>query len=88
MYFTKNNKKSGKKITSNIEKHLMSEDRGIGSMPRDARIKVGGFLTKLMCNNLEYKIGKKAYLLLKTQILKEGTHKYMGYVMFNKTFVE
>lgn len=41
-----------------------------------------------MCNNLEYKIGKKSYLLLKTQILKEGAQKYMGYVLFNKTFIE
>lgn len=57
-------------------------------MPRDARIKIGGFLTKLMTSNLEYKIGKKSYLLLKTQILKQGAQKYMGYVMFNKTFVE
>jgi DNA-directed RNA polymerase len=57
-------------------------------MSRDARIKIGGFLTKLMCNNLEYKIGKKSYLLLKTQVLRQGFQKYMGYIMFNKTFVE
>lgn len=64
LYFSKNNKK--KNIGQIIEKHLYSDDRDLGSMPRDARIKLGGFLTKLMCNNLEYKIGKKSYLLLKT----------------------
>lgn len=41
-----------------------------------------------MCKNLKYKIGKKSYLLLKPQILKETNKKYLGYVIFNKSFIE
>jgi hypothetical protein len=31
----------------------------MGTMPRDVKLKVGAFLTNLMCKNLKYKIGKK-----------------------------
>lgn len=41
------------------------DDNLMGSMPRDVKLKVGAFLTNLMCKNLKYKIGKKSYLLLK-----------------------
>jgi DNA-directed RNA polymerase len=57
-------------------------------MPRDVQLKIGAFLTNLMCKNLKYKIGQKHYLLLKPQILKESTKKYLGYIIFNKSFIE
>ena len=60
----------------------------MGSMPRDVKLKVGAFLTNLMCKNLKYKIGKKSYLLLKPQVLKESQKKYLGYIIFNKSFIE
>jgi hypothetical protein len=40
-------------------------DQYIGALPKDIQIKIGAFLTNLMCKNLKYKIGKKSYLLLK-----------------------
>ena len=57
-------------------------------MPRDAQLKIGAFLTNLMCKNLKYKICTKSYLLLKPQIIKEEKMKYMGYIIFNKSFIE
>lgn len=41
-----------------------------------------------MSKSLKYKIGKREYLLLKPQTIKEGTKKYHGYMVFNKSFVE
>ena len=41
-----------------------------------------------MCKNLKYQVGNKSYLLLKPQILKETKTKYMGYIIFNKSFIE
>lgn len=41
------------------------EDNSIGALPKDVQLKIGAFLTNLMCKNLKYKIGKKSYLLLK-----------------------
>jgi len=48
-----------------IQQHLYLDDQMMGTMPRDVQLKVGAFLTNLMCKNLKYKIGKKSYLLLK-----------------------
>ena len=66
----------------------LDDNHMLGSMTRDAKIKVGAFLTNLMCKNLKYKIGKKSYLLLKPQVLKESNKKYLGYIIFNKSFIE
>lgn len=41
-----------------------------------------------MCKNLKYNIGNKSYLLLKPQILRETGKKYLGYIIFNKSFIE
>ncbi len=60
----------------------------MSNMSRDVKIKMGAFLTNLMCKNLKYKIGKKSYLLLKPQVLKESNKKYLGYIIFNKSFIE
>jgi hypothetical protein len=49
---------------------MIMEDSHIGHMPRDVQLKIGAFLTNLMCKNLTYKIGTKSYLLLKPQILR------------------
>ena len=52
------------------------------------KIKIGGFLSNLMCKNLKYKVGKREYLLLKPQTIRDGGVKYQGYMVFNKSFVE
>lgn len=71
-----------------IQQHLYLDDNTMGTMPRDVQLKVGAFLTNLMCKNLKYKIGKKSYLLLKPQVLKQSSSKYLGYIIFNKSFIE
>lgn len=48
-----------------IQQSLYLDDHHMAAMPRDVMLKVGAFLTNLMCKNLKYKIGKKSYLLLK-----------------------
>ncbi len=75
-------------MNKKIQQHLYLDDNIMGTMPRDVKLKVGAFLTNLMCKNLKYKIGKKSYLLLKPQILKESQKKYLGYIIFNKSFIE
>ena len=75
-------------MVKNITKHHLMEDNHLGALPRDAQLKIGAFLTNLMCKNLKYKIGTKSYLLLKPQIIKEEKMKYMGYIIFNKSFIE
>ena len=52
-------------VNKKIQQHLYLDDNLMGTMPRDVKLKVGAFLTNLMCKNLKYKIGKKSYLLLK-----------------------
>ena len=75
-------------VNKKIQQHLYLDDNLMGTMPREVKLKVGAFLTNLMCKNLKYKIGKKSYLLLKPQVLKEQNKKYLGYIIFNKSFIE
>jgi DNA-directed RNA polymerase len=75
-------------ITDKIEKHHMIEDNDIGSIPKDVQLKIGAFLTNVMCKNLTYSVGKKKHLLLKAQVLKKSKNKELGYVLFNKSFIE
>ena len=60
---------------SQIEQHLLVDDHSIGALSKETQIKIGGFLTNIMCKNLKYKIGKKEFLLLKPQTIREGTKK-------------
>lgn len=71
-----------------IEKHLLVDDHAIGALSKEMQIKIGGFLSNLMCKNLKYFIGKREYLLLKPQVVREGGKKFHGYIKFNKGFVE
>jgi hypothetical protein len=48
-----------------IEKSLLVDDHEIGAISKEMQIKIGGFLSNLMCKNLKYFIGKREYLLLK-----------------------
>ena len=75
-------------ITDKIEKHLMVEDNDFGTIPKDVQLKIGAFLTNIMCKNLKYTVGKKKHLLLKTQVLRQSKTKELGYVIFNKSFIE
>ena len=58
-------KSEQEQLNRKIQQHLYLDDSMMGTMPRDVQLKVGAFLTNLMCKNLKYKIGKKSYLLLK-----------------------
>ena len=49
---------------------MIMEDQQIGALPKDVQLKIGAFLTNMMCKNLKYKIGSKSFLLLKPQILR------------------
>jgi hypothetical protein len=50
----------------------------------------------LLCKNLKYKIGDQNFLLLQPQVIrdtqnvkgKDSSRKYMGYISFNKGFIE
>ena len=60
-------------------------------MPKAMQIKIGAYLSNLMCKNLKFKMGNNKFLLLKTQVVKaksKSSKKYIGYVAFNKGFVE
>lgn len=60
------------------------------------QLKVGAFLTNLLCKNLKYRIGDQNFLLLQPQVIrdtknvngKDSARKYMGYISFNKGFIE
>lgn len=85
-HISSNKRKGG--ITDKIEKHLMIEDSQLGSIPRHIQLKIGAFLTNIMCKNLTYTIGKKKHLLLKAQVLHESREKEIGYIIFNKSFID
>jgi hypothetical protein len=40
-----------------LEKHLLIDDINITAMNKQMKVKVGAFLTNLMCKNLKFKIG-------------------------------
>ena len=50
----------------------------------------------MLCKNLKYKIGDQNFLLLQPQVIrdtqnvkgKDSSRKYMGYISFNKGFIE
>lgn len=47
-------KSSKKQTDETIERHLIIDDNEIGTMTRNMQIKVGAYLTNLMCKNLKY----------------------------------
>jgi hypothetical protein len=71
-----------------IEQHLLIDDNSIGTLNKETQIKIGGFLSNLMSKNLKYKVGKREFMLLKPQTIREGQRKTQGYMVFNKSFVE
>ena len=81
-----NNKKHSK-ITDKIEKHLLIEDANLAVIPKDVQLKIGAFLTNIMCKNLKFSTGKK-HMLLKTQVIRQSKNKELGYIIFNKNFIE
>lgn len=60
-----NKRKNADTSTVSMEKHLLIDDAHIGAMTRKMKVKVGAFLTNLMCKNLKYKVGTHNYMLLK-----------------------
>jgi len=73
------------------------EDHSIGAIPKHMQIKVGAFLTNLMCKNLQFKMKNNKFMLLKPKVLRDssakvggtgGVKKYIGYILFNKGFLD
>lgn len=87
-------KKKGEQLGPQpMEKHLLIDDQNITAMSKQMKVKVGAFLTNLMCKNLKFKVGSHEYLLLKPQVVKGsgnpgGSQKFIGFVSFNKGFIE
>ena len=59
------------------------------------KIKIGGYLTNLMCKNLRFSCGASKFMLLKPTLIRSknnvpGTKaaKYIGHISFNRAFVE
>lgn len=74
---------------SQIHKHLLIDDHSMGLVDKETQIKLGAFLTNLMCQNLKYKVGRKEFLLLKPQLVRsEGSQKTVGHIVFEKGFLE
>jgi DNA-directed RNA polymerase len=78
-----------------MEKHLLIDDQSINALSKQMKVKVGAFLTNLMCKNLKFKVGNHEYMLLKPQVVKNtsgpvgtGVQKFIGFVSFNKGFIE
>lgn len=55
---------------SQIHKHLLMDDHAMGIIDKETQIKIGAFLTNLMCQNLKYNVGRKSFLLLKPQLIR------------------
>ena len=71
------------------------DDHSIGTVPRAMQIKLGAYLTNLMCKNLKFRCGQNKFMLLKPQLVKTGksagpgkAKKYVGHIAFNKAFVQ
>ena len=82
-------------MNSDISKHLLIDDHEIGTIPKNMQIKVGAFLTNLMCKNLKFKLNNHQFLLLKPQVIASGgkvkgadVRKYLGYINFNRSFID
>ena len=62
------------------------------------QVKIGAYLTNLMCNTLKYKVGNHQFMLLRQSLITSGAKgksprqakniKNVGYINFNKGFVE
>ena len=53
-----------------LEKHLLMDDSTIGAIPKSMQIKIGAYLSNLMCKNLKFKMGNSKFLLLKPQLIR------------------
>lgn len=76
-----------RKDEKSIQRHLIVDDHRIGGMKKEMQIKLGAFLTNLMCKHLKYYVGKKEHLLLRPQIKKKDK-KSMGQIVIEKGFIE
>ena len=60
------------------------------------QIKIGAYLTNVMCKNLKFKAGNNKFMLLKPQLVRSSKSvskgskhkKLIGNITFNKAFVE
>ena len=62
--------RSKNNMPNDIEKHLLIDDFDIGAIPKHMQIKVGAFLTNMMCKNLKFKMNNHKFMLLKPQVFK------------------
>ena len=81
--------KKAEKADSSIQKHLLVDDFKIGSIDKELRVKIGGFLTNLMVKNLKFFVGSKEMFLLKANKRRSKTDfKTTGIIEFDKAFIE
>lgn len=89
---TKPSKEKNNFGQNSLEKHLLIDSVNITAMSKQMKVKVGAFLTNLMCKNLKFSIGSHEQLLFKPQLVKSSSGhdkaKYMGFISFNKGFIE
>ena len=77
---------------------MLVDDHNIGAISEQMQVKIGAYLTNLMCNNLKYKIGNHKFMLLRQSLIVPSAKgvslkgrkniKNVGYINFNKGFVE
>jgi len=48
-----------------MEKHLFVDDYAIGTIPKQMQIRLGAYMTNLMCKNLKFRCGNHKFMLLK-----------------------
>lgn len=82
------NSKGNTSLKQKVEKHHIVEDKDLWSFDWATQMKIGAALTNLMCKTLTYSIGKKKYLLLKPQLMRQDKTKELGYIVFNKSFID
>jgi DNA-directed RNA polymerase len=69
-----------------LEKHLLIDDVNITAMSKQMKVKIGAFLTNLMCKNLKFSIGEHQYLLLKPQVVKgSGVYDKSKYLQMDRS---
>ena len=91
-----NRETQGEYEKSIVQKHLLVDDYNIGTVPKNMQIKIGAYLTNLMCKNLKFRCGNHKFMLLKPQLIRskktvgggQKAKKYIGHITFNKAFVE
>jgi hypothetical protein len=70
-----------------MQKHLFVDDYTIGTVPKNLQVKIGAYLTNIMCKNLKFRCGSHKFMLLKPQLVRSKKkiaggkfQKYIGFI--------